>query len=457
MAAQNIEEFFKFITDGKIAAVDLTLDEHPEWVNAPAVNGRSPIGTAIQVSILPMVKLLVKKGARVSPAHLDSAETRTEELEGTDQEDSALRIYTFLENHVNPEGDGDEEGEEREEIRHEREEVEAELSTEDRVALRELSTVMADQDIEAAKKILEAHPALLNVYLTPYDLTLTEAVRIQDYNFVKWMVDKGAKREFETVEVAMEIVEDLEEGGDTPAAVSNAKMILNFVTEPFVERLRQQQMGESPAGVSRALNFGDEPAAVDVKLETAAVEYTEMPTAYDMLEMEDVPLFDLITTGEKIIFKVKDIYFSTDLVPVQAALKDKSSTFYECKEELDGAPYNQDVNMDTPYFRVQLNGNFTIPEKELQAAVNSKYSIFEFVPSDKKLAFVASYASVQVKPGEDGLGRPVNIVSSDHCQKGSQQVTYTLKAVTMTKKKTGGKRKTYRAGKKSNKRKTYRK
>lgn len=301
--------------------------------------------------------------------------------------------------------------------------------------------------------ILEANPELRNRKLNG-NTPLIAAVLAHDVNIVEFLIVLSADRSIKNDEgkTALEIA-FIEK--DTAPVEGGEKRNAWEVYE-FLESYRDDE--EEEEAPSRALDFGDEPAVVLPKLEAIEVNYTEMPAAYDLLEMEDTPLFDLVTSGEKMIFKAKNLYFSTDLIPLRAAMKDKSSTFYECKKELDGAPYTKDVYMDTPYFRLSLNGNFTVPENQLQSALESKYSIFELVPSDKKLDFVSAFNSVQISPGVDGLGNQVDIMSADHCQKGSQQVTYTLKAVKMVKKKSGGKRRnTYRKGKKHMKRRTYRK
>ena len=237
----------------------------------------------------------------------------------------------------------------------------------------------------------------------------------------------------------------------------NAPAVDDPMNAPAVAEDRMEE--DAP----RALDFGNEPALP--RLEVVKVPYTVMPIAYDVPEMENTSVYDLVTSGTKIVFKFRDKYFSTDIEPLQNAFQDKSSTFYECIEELTHAPYTEDVHPETPYFRVQLNGNFMVPETELRSALASGNALFELVPTAKKLPFVTSYAQVQVSPGVDGLGRQVDISGADHCQKGSQQVTYTLKEVKMIKQAAGKKtrktrkpkkKSTFRKAKKINKRKTYR-
>jgi hypothetical protein len=393
----------------------------------------SPLLRALNTQSIELVRLLLTLGASVNSEIVEYA-TELWQNAGDDEEDNARDILRLLQAPP-PQAQGEEEEEDEEEGEP--------LTIAELAGRKKLHEAIESGDNVTAIAVLTQYPKLANV---PYsgETPLTNAVSSRNLEFVKHLIDGGVYADEDDLDHAEYLA-----GHTTTGLSEEEKKLANDIVAVIQRRF--------PVVPPRALDFGAEPAGVPVKLEVVEVSYTDMPTAYDMLEMEDIALFDLITSGEKMIFKVKDIYFSTDLTPLQSAMQDKSSTFYECKKELDGTPYTKDVHVDTPYFRVQLNGNFTVPEKQIQAAVDSKYSIFELVPSEKKLAFVASYASVQITPGKDGLGRQVNILSADHCQKGSQQVTYTLKAVTMVKKKAGGARKTYRkGGKKSNKRKTIR-
>ena len=181
------------------------------------------------------------------------------------------------------------------------------------------------------------------------------------------------------------------------------------------------------------------------------------PMVFDLLENEDVSLIEILTSGDRTVFKLKDSYNSTDTAHLMSTLKDRSHTFYECKSELSGAPFEKDVVMETPYFRLQLNGNFTVPEASLSSALASRSSVFALVETDKKIAFLSAFGSVQRTPGIDGLGREVNIVSADHCQKGTQQNVYDLKVVKMIHAKSSAgrrRRKTFRKGKKKAKKQT---
>jgi hypothetical protein len=303
------------------------------------------------------------------------------------------------------------------------------------------------------------------------------------------LIELEAEVTSEILQYQSEIVDDAR-----PGEVAVPTVILRLL-----EGMEEEEDDRTVA--PRALDFGDEPAMPT--LEVREIEYKELPDVFDMTLNKDIPIFDALAK-RRIIFTVDDSYYGINLQSIESSLKDKTSSFYECKKELDGSPYTKDVHIDTPYFRLTLNGNFTITEEHLRSALASECSIFEFVPNEKKLAFVSSYRSVQVSPGINRLGERVDIVSADHCQKGSDQFTYDVKAVTMVKYRSAeqkevdrvaaekkavedaavaermkqeaivrkkaqeeqaarvaargsGRRRTYRKGKTSTKRKTYRK
>ena len=72
-----------------------------------------------------------------------------------------------------------------------------------------------------------------------------------------------------------------------------------------------------------------------------------------------------------------------------------------------------------------------IPMNQMQAAIK-KYAAIQLVASDKTLPFVASRAVVQRDPGTSMNGTPVNIVSADHCQAGTDKKVYNIRGIVFT-------------------------
>ena len=396
LTTQQLEEdFITSLKNGDAERIREILAKYPMWMYKD-VYGETPIEFAIKISSFPSVKVLVELGlSQTNEEYKDLAEYYVRKAPDTKKEE-ARQILEFFSQEPASSGNT---------IQRETEFLES----------------IKAGDVDKVQELLEKYPGWLYRWFEQDEggRPLTRAIKNIKYDIVKLLmvafnVDVEDDIRWATASYGFLRGDDLRE----------AKRIEKL--------LRKEDMNQNEENV------------VLPSLEVVKVSYTEMPTAYDMLEMDDIPLFDLITTGEKMVFKFKNNYFSTDLAQLRSSLEDNLLTFYECKKKLLSAPYTNDVYIDAPYVRLQLNGNFTIPEKELKIALNSKSCIFELVPSDKKLGFVASYSSVQVSPGMNGHGRQVDIVSADHCQDGTEQVTYSLKIVVMEKSKTGGKRNTRR-------------
>jgi len=175
----------------------------------------------------------------------------------------------------------------------------------------------------------------------------------------------------------------------------------------------------------------------------------------------DPEVFDIVMQGEEklsalveedgdipVVFKSENSYTSTSYKNILARLVDNAQTYFECKKQLEGAPFVDDVHMDQPYFRLQLVGNFTIPLAQMMTLAERSNSMetnrYELVKTDKKLANVASFGSVQHIPGISLNNQQVNIVSADHCQAGTEQDVYEIRILDRAPAAAAGIRKTVR-------------
>lgn len=398
MASEDLtiqQQLHAAIESGDMDGVSRILTLHPVLINTP-FNGNTPLTAAVMAHKMDIVRLLVEKGVKVTRNIFELSEEIADQ-DGLSDEDriTAHDISAYLEEHR---------------------EVEAPLTEGELKQQRVLNAAINDGDVEKVREILARFPRLVNI---EYNLhtPLSRAINMVDIDIVRALLEAGANVGSGELESGYIGVEDVDRMGGDTTTIQN---IVELLENP-------------PAVAPRAPDFGDEPAAPT--LEVTDIEYKELPDVFDMTLNKDIPIFDALAK-RRLIFTVDDSYYGISLGSIESSLKDKTSTFYECKKELDGSPYTQDVHMDTPYFRLTLNGNFTVTEKHLQSALASECSIFELVPNEKKLAFVSSYRIVQVSPGINGLGEDVNIMSADHCQKGSDQFTYDLKAVTMVKYRT---------------------
>ena len=168
-----------------------------------------------------------------------------------------------------------------------------------------------------------------------------------------------------------------------------------------------------------------------VDFEVMKIQYKNQKV-YDFEENEEVPILTLISKSGALIFKAKNSYFTLPLATVVEAIEDGSQVRHKCNRELEGAPYERDVDMEHQYYYIQGNGNFIVSLNEFKSGLLQKYSIFDLEETEEELDNVASAQNVQKTPGVNRYGNPVNIVSGDHCQAGTKQKVFKLTPVVLT-------------------------
>lgn len=168
-----------------------------------------------------------------------------------------------------------------------------------------------------------------------------------------------------------------------------------------------------------------------IVFEVMKIQYKNQKV-YDFEENEEMPILSLLSKSSAVIFKAKESYFTLPQDTIIKAIQDGSQVRHKCKGELGGAPYEKDVDMDHQYYYIQGNGNFLVWLHQLEQGFLQKFKIFELEETDEELDNVASAQNVQTSPGMNRYGNPVNIVSGDHCQKGTKQKIFKLTPVMFT-------------------------
>jgi len=149
-----------------------------------------------------------------------------------------------------------------------------------------------------------------------------------------------------------------------------------------------------------------------------------------------------------IVVKIGTTYFTLDRNEVIRSIKDGSSIRYQCKNMREGGIVRFENVENTQYVYIQGNGNYLVPLEEFLNAM-MQYPILEFTSTGRTLPYMSSAQVIQslLRPTDaDGrplnrYGKPINIVSADHCQEGTQQVVYAVKGYVL-KASAGGRRKT---------------
>lgn len=168
-----------------------------------------------------------------------------------------------------------------------------------------------------------------------------------------------------------------------------------------------------------------------IVFEVMKIQYKNQKV-YDFEENEEVPILSLLSKSWSIIFKAKESYFTLPLDTIVKAVKDGSQVRHKCNGELEGAPYEKDVDMVRRYYYIQGNGNFLVWLHQLEEGLDQSFKIFDLEETEEVLENVASAQNVQKTPGVNRYGNPINIVSGDHCQKGTKQKVFKLTPVILT-------------------------
>ena len=194
---------------------------------------------------------------------------------------------------------------------------------------------------------------------------------------------------------------------------------------------------ELPAYVSAASAAAAAPAASaapgsePIVFEVMKIPYNNQ-MVYDFEELEDVPMLSVLSKSFNVIFKAKDSYFTLPRSNIFKALDDGSQVRHECKRQLEGVPYERDVDMVRQYYYIQGNGNFLVWLHQLEEGLDQSFKIFDLEETEEVLENIASAQNVQKTPGVNRYGKPVNIVSGDHCQAETKQKVFKLTPVILT-------------------------
>jgi len=174
-----------------------------------------------------------------------------------------------------------------------------------------------------------------------------------------------------------------------------------------------------------------DPEPPHIDFEVMKVQFNNQKV-YDFEEVGEVTMLSLLSQSGSIVFKTKESYFTLPLDTVIEAMEDGSQIRHKCKKELGGAPYEKDVDMVRRYYYIQGPGNFMVSFDELRSGLLQQYKIFDLEETEEELENVASAQNVQKTPGVNRYGNPINIVSGDHCQKGTKQKVFKLTPVVFT-------------------------
>lgn len=170
----------------------------------------------------------------------------------------------------------------------------------------------------------------------------------------------------------------------------------------------------------------------NVELEIANVN---RPTAdvFNPIAAMELPFDDVYNDEEEVnvVFKLGTQYFALPVARLQQSVEERTDIHYACRRQLHGAPRSEDVDHENPFFLLRGIGIYMIPLEHIMYILrNPDQRLYELIDTGVTKKFTAGYTSVIARGhNRDGAGRPVDIVSADHCQEGTARKIYTLKAL----------------------------
>lgn len=108
---------------------------------------------------------------------------------------------------------------------------------------------------------------------------------------------------------------------------------------------------------------------------------------------------------------------------------DNKEFFYECLKPINAVPRLTDVKTENPFVKIAEAIVYYVPANQLAGILKSRDRIIALWPA-KDLDQSASIASIQVKKyGTNYRNDYINIVSADHCQKGTDKKIHNMTPV----------------------------
>ena len=185
--------------------------------------------------------------------------------------------------------------------------------------------------------------------------------------------------------------------------------------------------------------------------------YKSDTRAFDPVMQTDVTINEAIADQDKpLIVKVGDAFSLIDRTYLKRGISDLSLIRYGCNKTLESVALAETVYGKNPFIYIKGHsaGNFMVLLSELEFVLKSGIQSIELLPSGDEFNTVSNFNSVMRDHYLDYNTRRTNIVSSDHCQEGSQKKVYSINVLKLVKE--GGKRRRRTYKKKSKVKKTRR-
>ncbi|HMP28078.1 MAG TPA: toxin-antitoxin system YwqK family antitoxin [Saprospiraceae bacterium] len=152
---------------------------------------------------------------------------------------------------------------------------------------------------------------------------------------------------------------------------------------------------------------------------------SKVPDVYDFINLENVSAKDYLDQDpSNIIIVIGNSsmgYSKQDLY--KSSLKNKDY-FYECKKKGGLRVIKADL-VGVPYAVIRGQGNYYVNVADLKSVIKSKHRVFNLI-FVKDVKYMASKNSIDEGNMQNWRGQQINLVSSWHCQEGTNVKVYRL-------------------------------
>jgi hypothetical protein len=234
---------------------------------------------------------------------------------------------------------------------------------------------------------------------------LMMAAKLNRVGVVQILIEEGADR-------------DIQDGqGRTAADLAATEQVRQMIVEGNIAVPEAVSLPLPPVAPIEVVSEGEVPKA-DTVFEVAMV--SETPMAQFLEEGGD----------DAVVFHYEQQIIGMPRSAMVSAYNDKSAIHYECTSE-KGLMVNTSDVVDTPYYSLSTTFQAFIPVTDMLKILGSKHNHWKLTKG-QTLPFTASRAAVSADGIRTVDGEPLNLVSRDHCQAGTDKTVFSATPVTMS-------------------------
>jgi hypothetical protein len=169
----------------------------------------------------------------------------------------------------------------------------------------------------------------------------------------------------------------------------------------------------------------------DMKIEINIVIPKNIPDVYDLINLETISAEDYLKQDKNnIIFVVGGVSMGFNKKEIKRDVIDAGDFFYECKKALK-LRVGQDDITGSKLALLRGQGNYFVKLGQMSKLLRFKKDKVYRLVQDRKLKNITHIDAVDVENGGmiNWKGQPIRLVSSWHCQDGTEAMLYNIEAM----------------------------